>query len=158
MAQAAADLRFETAGKIKSFIAQVSQLGKGAFRYLRPLDQFAYVTLQPGPRRGCARIFLIIRGNIEPIASLISAPDPAELMPLIRAAAQVPRLPLQVDQIERIGIVAHHLFSARGTSGIFLPLVQLTPAQLLKAYTELQRQEPAAEIEGEGVVKELQAM
>lgn len=159
MEEAAADLRFETAGKIKSFIAQVSQLGKGPFRYLRPLDQFAYVTLQPGPRRGCARIFLIVGGTIEPIASLIGPPDPAELAPIIRAAAaQIPRLPLQPDQIERIGIAASHLFSPRQSSGVFLPLAQFTPSQLLKAYNDLQRQEPAAEIEAEGVVKELQAM
>jgi excinuclease UvrABC nuclease subunit len=159
MEQAAADLRFETAGKIKSFVAQVSQLGKGAFRYMRPLDQFAYITLQPGPRPGCARVFLIIRGRIEPIVSLVSRPDPGELVSMIRyAASRIPRLPLQPDEVERIGIVAHHLFSPKQSTGIFLPLAQFTPSQLLKAYNDLQKQAPIPELESEGVLKELQAM
>jgi excinuclease UvrABC nuclease subunit len=41
MKHAAAELRFETAAKIKAFIDQLSQFGKGAFRHARPLRDFA---------------------------------------------------------------------------------------------------------------------
>jgi excinuclease UvrABC nuclease subunit len=160
MEQAADDLRFETAGKIKSFIAQLSQLGKGPFRYLRPLEHFAYVALQPGPRPGSAKVFLIAFGRIEEIVALISPPaHPAELLrQILWSAAELPHRPLQLEEIERIGIVAHHLFSARQTHGVFLPLGDISEGQLFKAYTDLQRQKQPQEIEGEGVMKELQAM
>ena len=70
MKHAAAELRFETAAKIKSFIDQLSKLGKGAFRHARPLRDFAYITLQPGPEAGSAKLFLILPGLIEEIADM----------------------------------------------------------------------------------------
>jgi excinuclease UvrABC nuclease subunit len=160
MEQAAADLRFETAARIKSFIAQVSQLGKGPFRYLRPLEDFAYVAFQPGPYPGSAKVFLIVAGRIEEIAALIASPvHPAELLrPILESAAQLPHRPLQLDEVERIGIVSHHLFSARQTHGVFLPLGNISESALAKAYIDLQRQKQPQETEGEGVMKELQAM
>jgi excinuclease UvrABC nuclease subunit len=160
MEQAAADLRFETAAKIKSFIAQVAQLGKGPFRYLRPLDQFAYVALQPGPRPGSAKLFLIVCGAIQELADLIDAPArPSELMRLILESAQnLPRCAVQLPDVERIGIVAHHLFSARQTHGVFLPLDQLSEDALCKAYKDQQRQQRPPQDDAEGVMKELQAM
>ncbi|HEX2971371.1 MAG TPA: hypothetical protein VHP11_03510, partial [Tepidisphaeraceae bacterium] len=50
MGEAAAGLQFEVAGKIKGRIEQAGQLGKGAYRHARRLEDFAYVSLQRGPR------------------------------------------------------------------------------------------------------------
>ena len=65
-----------------------------------------------------------------------------------------------VDQVgaQRIGVVAHHLFIAKANHGVFLPLETIEEKQIAKAYRDLLKQKPAEESEGEGVLKELQAM
>ena len=160
MNQAAADLKFETAGKIKSFIQQVSQLGKGPFRHLRRLEDLAFVTLQNGPRPGLAKVFLILPGSIQEIADVIAEPrNPADLLRTVLATADERMSGLPDTQgVERIGIVAHHLFSARGTHGVFLPLADISEAAVAKAYRDLGKQKLPEESAGEGVMKELQAM
>src|SRR5205085_8288365 len=64
MQQAAAELRFEGAEKIKAYVEQISQLGKGPLRHVRPLREFMFVSLQRGPRAGTAKVFLITPGRI----------------------------------------------------------------------------------------------
>jgi len=46
MHQAAGELRFETAEKIKAYVEQIAQLGKGSWRHVRPLHEFQFLTLQ----------------------------------------------------------------------------------------------------------------
>jgi excinuclease UvrABC nuclease subunit len=65
MEQAAAELRFETAAKIKQYVAELSRLGKGAFRHARRLNDFAFLSIQPGPRKGLAKLYLICPGDIQ---------------------------------------------------------------------------------------------
>ena len=89
MQEASAELRFETAAKIKSFIEQLSQLGKGPFRHARPLRDFAYVAIQPGPAARSAKLFLILPGLIEEIADLLNEPArPSEILHCIFTAAE----------------------------------------------------------------------
>jgi len=79
MEQAAAELRFETAGKIKAFVTQLSELGKRGLRAARRLEDFRYVSIQPGGRSKCAKVFLIWPGGIEIIAcvrGLALSPSP----------------------------------------------------------------------------------
>jgi len=163
MKQAAAEMRFETAAKIKAFVDQLSQIGKGAFRHARLLRDFAYVTLQPGPTAGSAKLFLILPGLIEEIADIFAEPArPSELLRTIfTLAEEFSRLPLDTPGVERIGIVAHHLFSPKRSQGVFLPIADLADPSgkiLLKAYRTVARVEHPEEVEAEGVVKELQAM
>jgi excinuclease UvrABC nuclease subunit len=165
MKSAAADLRFETAAKIKSFIDQLSKLGKGAFRHARPLKDFSYISLQPGPMSGCVKVFLIQPGVIEEIANIFCEPArPSELLRTIFTAAdELHASRLDTVGVERIGIVSHHLFSPKqsSTAGVFLPIADLADPSgktLLKAYKTVARIEQPPEIESEGVVKELQAM
>lgn len=163
MKQAAAELRFETAAKIKTFIDQLSQLGKGAYRHARPLRDFAYVTLQPGPSAATAKLFLILPGSIEEIANLIAEPArPSELLRAVFTASETGAdIPLDKPGVERIGIAAHHLFWPGQSHGVFIPLAELADLSgkaLLKAYKTVIRAERAEESESEGVMKELQAM
>src|SRR3954464_8518168 len=84
MQQAAAELRFETAGKIKALVDRLSQLGKGPYRHVALLKDFRFLSLQHGPREGAARVFVITPGAIEEIAGLISDPArPADLLRLV---------------------------------------------------------------------------
>ena len=162
MKAAAAELRFEVAEKIKAYIEQLSQLGKGPFRHVRPLDQFQYVTLQRGPRAGTAKVFVITPGRIEQVACLLDEPEHVgELLRQILAAAHERRdASKQLDEsgVERIGIVAHHLFQPKAKQGVFLPIATLDEKSLGKAYRDLLNQKPQEEAVGEGVTKELQAL
>jgi len=140
MKRAAAELRFETAAKIKAFIGQLSEIRKGAFRRARLLRDFSYITLQPGPTAGSAKLFLILPGMIEEIADIVSEPErPSELLRTIfTRAEELSRWPLDRPGVERIGIVAHHLFSPKSSQGIFVPIQDLadpTGRALLKAFS-----------------------
>ncbi|HZK81306.1 MAG TPA: hypothetical protein VFC46_09575 [Humisphaera sp.] len=161
MKAAAAELQFETAAKIKAYIEQVAQLGKGAFRHMGKLRNFAYLSFQHGPRplQGDARVFLIAPGSIEEILGLIGEPKPAEVL---RAALMLAeeRLADAVDAIgaERTGIVAHHLFSPKQGHGIFLRLDGVDEKSISVAYRELKKQRVEEEVADEGVMKELQSL
>jgi len=163
MKSAAAELRFEMAAKIKTFISQLSQIGKGAFRHARLLGDFAYITLQPGATAASAKLFLILPGVIEEIADIVSEPDrPSELLRTVfTLAGEFSQSPLDTPGVERIGIAAHHLFAPKRSQGIFLPVADLADPSgkaLLKAYRAVAKIERPEEVEAEGVVKELQAM
>jgi excinuclease UvrABC nuclease subunit len=159
MQQAAAELRFETASKIKAYIDELSQLGKGPYRHLGRLGDFQFVSFQRGPRPGSMKLFLISRGTIEPVLCVLDERfKPSDVM---RVALQAAEAANDLDQpgVERIGIVSHHLFSAKNTQGVFLKLATLDEKLISKAYRDLQKQAVVPDdIEDEGIVKELQAI
>ena len=162
MQQAAAELRFESAAKIKSYLESLNQLGRGSLRHMRRLSDFRFISLQRGPREGTAKIFLITPGRIAELAGLIAEPaGAAELLHLVRTLAGEGANVQGVDPYgaERIGVVAHHLFLARSIHGVFIQYDELEEQALIKAYRTLLKQKPVDENpEAEGVVKELQGM
>ncbi len=159
MQQAAAELRFEVAAKIKALIDQLGRLGKGPYRHVAMQRDFQFLSLQHGPREGTAKVFLVTPGRVEEIAGLIAEPArPADLLRLafeLAAGRQAEKL--DATGAERVGIVSHHLFSARNR-GVFLRLDTIDEKAVAKAYRELRKQAPQEEAEGEGVMKELQAL
>lgn len=160
MQQAAGDMQFELAAKIKERVEQVQWLWKGPNRHVRSLHEFRFISLQRGPRSGTARVFLITPGGIDEIADLIVEPDkPADLLRLaLHLADQRSNLPLDEAGVERIGVVAHSLFQAKAGHGVFLRLSEIDERSFTKAYRDLQKQKASPESEGEGVMKELQAL
>jgi excinuclease UvrABC nuclease subunit len=157
MQQAADDLRFETAARIKSFIQQLSRLGKGSFRHAAEIADFQFLCFQRGPKSPQAHIFLITPGKIEHIMSLLDESfKPADVMRSALSSAAVS--PLTADGVERIGIIAHHLFSPKHSHGVFLRLNQVDEKSIARAYREIQKQAPLETIEDEGVMKELQSL
>jgi excinuclease UvrABC nuclease subunit len=160
MRAAAAELRFETAAKIKQFVAQLEQLGKGPFRHVRPLHDFVFVSLQHGPRAGTAKVFLVSRGRVEEILGIVGGqPKPGQVLrAALERAAELDAEPLDPAGAERIGIVTHHLFSGKHR-GVFLRLETIDEKALAKGFRELGKQaQPEEETEGEGVLKELQSL
>jgi excinuclease UvrABC nuclease subunit len=159
MSAAAAELNFEAAAKIKQYLGVVSQFGKGPFRHARRLEDFRYLSLQHGPRPGSAKVFLIAPGVVEEIVGLIAEPGkPADVLrEILRLDADAPN-DLSDRGVERIGVVADHLFRAKRVSGVYLPADDLNERSLPKAYRELQKQKTpdAPDENDEGVVKELQ--
>jgi excinuclease UvrABC nuclease subunit len=160
MQELAQQLQFEQAGKIKAKLDEVNQFGKTAFRYARRIDDFRFVSLQRGPRDGCAKIFLVTPCAIEEVAGLVDEPQSIfDLLRYILERAECRRCdPLDDAAIERIGMVAHHLFSGRHPKGVFLRLEELEEKAMVRSFRELSRQKVPEEVEGEGVLKELQAM
>jgi len=163
MKAAAAELRFESAAKIKSYIDQLSQLGKGAFRHVARLRDFCYLSFQhgPQPQQAQAKIFLISPGQIDPILCLINETTrPSEILrTALEAAERTPPAPLDTSGAERIGVVTHHLFAAKQSQGVFLRLDRLDEPSIAKALRDLRKQSAAPEeSQGEGLTKELQAM
>lgn len=157
MRSAAGELRFETAAKIKQHMDLLGQLGKGAFRHARPLDDFRFLSLQHGPSVGQANVFVITPGAVEPVASLVAPPASSSgLLRLIFERGQRLAGPtLTPDEVERIGVVSHHLFATRAAQGIFLPLAEVEDKSLAKAYRELLKQKRADETDEESIEKEL---
>jgi len=159
MQSAAADLRFETASKIKAYIDELSQLGKGPYRHVARLADFLFLSFQRGPRPGSVKIFLLTPGQIQQILCILDDQfKPSEIMRLALTIAADQSNDLDAPGVERIGIVAHHLFSPKNTHGIFLPLAKLDEKSIAKAHRDLQKQAVPEETEGEGIVKELQAL
>ncbi len=151
MRQAAAELRFEAAAQAKSLLERAGALGRGPFRHVRPLERFCFLTLQPAPEaRGRAvQLFLIVLGQIHvPLALLDYPADPLPLIELLRqSAADLDSIPLDPSGVERMALVAHHLFAARRAAGApWIPLADLSPAKLRAAWRQVQKQPaPAGE-------------
>ncbi len=159
MQQAAGELRFETAEKIKAYVEQLSQLGKGAFRHVRPMKEFTWLSLQRGPRDGTSKVFLVTPGRVEELAGLVNEPTKAsDLLRLILESTAARQPAIDPSGIESMGVVAHHLFQAKAVHGVFLPLADVDEKSIVKAFRDLQKQKVQEPTEGEGVVKELQAM
>lgn len=158
MHAAAAALAFESAGAIKQYIDQLSRLTKASARRMRPLEQFKYLSVQPGPQPGKAKLFLILPGRIEEVAGLIDAPGlVSDILRQVLARAAEPMGRLDHAAAERMSIVANHLFSPRH-GGVFLPLDELTDRTLAKAWRDLQKQKLAPESDDEGITRELQSL
>jgi hypothetical protein len=165
MRAAAADLKFELAARIKQHADLLGQIGKGPFRHARPLDEFRFLYLQHGPAAGSAKVFVVTPGEVEHVACLIAEPATASsLLRLVFERGQRPMAtPLTAAQVERVGVVSHHLFAAKAAQGVFLPLADVEDKSLAKAYRELMKQkrqdgdDGASAEAGEGIVKELVA-
>ena len=111
-----------------------------------------------GPRDGTAKVFLNTPGEIEEIAGCIGGEDGGALLQCIQDAATNKPIALDLVGAERIGVVAHHLFLAKQTSGVFLRIDALDDKTLANALRDLRKQKVKDAADGEGLVKELQAL
>jgi hypothetical protein len=115
MRQAAGELRFEAAGKIKQYVDLLGQLGKGAVPS-RPTA--GRVPVSRAPARAGRRHGQGIRrhaGRVEHAASLVGEPAAASslLRVVFERGGRPTPAPLAREQVERIGVVSHNLFSGR---------------------------------------------
>ena len=161
MRQAAGELRFEIAGRIKAYVDQLSLLGKGPFRHVRPVGDFQFLAVQAGPKPGTAKLSLVTPGRVDPLLCVTDAAavKPAEVLRAALTAAADPGNGLiDAAGAERVGVVTHHLF-ARKPAGALLPLATVDERAIAKAIRDLAKL-PAADVEAddEGVVKEWQEL
>jgi len=162
MQSAASDLQFEAAGKIKHFIEDVAKFDQKPFHLIKSLADFIFFSLQPGSTRTSAKVFLITPWKIHEIAHLLAEPSrPTELWQTLLAIADEPADALDDPAVERVGVVAHHLFAGKHREGIFLRLSTMNALSVTIAWRALKKQRAKSdepESDGEGVMKELQAM
>lgn len=152
MRQAAAELRFEIAGQIRKYVAELSELTKGPYRFLKRLEDFEYVSLQPGPRPGTAKVFFVSPWSVTHVASLVGEPThgSALLRYLLEHACRTPQDPPDALAAERIAVVTAHLFAVKNTSGCVIHLGALEDRSLVKAYRDLQKQKAQGAEPGAG--------
>jgi len=159
MQQAAGELRFETAAQIKKYVEQLSEFGKGPFRFVARLNEFVFLSIQRGPRANTAKVFLIVGGEIcELICVLNESFRPAEVMSAALHAVQEHTVAMTESGAERLSLVSQHLFSPKQSQGVFIQLSKIDEKGLAKAFRDLQKQKVVEETEDEGIVKELQSI
>jgi excinuclease UvrABC nuclease subunit len=159
MQAAAEELQFEAAGRIKSHIDQLSRLAERPFRFVRPLRDFRFISLQRGPRVGTAKLFLISPKGIEEFAGIIAEPKLlSDLQRLILETLRDTSEPTDENPGEWISIIVHHLFAAKRTSGVLMHVTELTDRSLLAAFRELRKQKVSDEADDEGLINELQSL
>ena len=148
MRDAAGEMRFELAGKIKAFIEQIKALTGGDYRFVRPAGRFAFVSVQQGPAKGKVKLSHVGLGGVTERLGLLAEPtDWPDLPPAPMA--------LKTDP-ERLGLIVAQLMSPK-TGGVFLPEPQWTRPALVAAYKAVAKQVVERPAEDEGVVKEATA-
>ena len=141
MKAAASQLQFEQAAKIKSRLARADLIDHEAFSHLQPLENFAFLALQPGQGKPFVEPWLIRGGHggvvIEALPQIKRKDLPAAAEPLLercKKLASTPiRPPLDTPAIEQIAILAHHLYRGPDDAGLYLRLHELTTIEPLLA-------------------------
>ncbi len=133
MTQAAEELAFEQAAAIKARLKRLDEFEKPAFKYVRPVEEFKFLAVQPGRGKRSLRVFAINGGSVPAAASLKypfqingdDAPDKyagTELDALVGQMKTIAQTDPQVDDASalRMGLVARYLFSGPKRRGLIV--------------------------------------
>lgn len=150
MRQAAAEMKFELAGRIKQYADELAALTRGANRHVRPLGDFRFVAIMPGPRKGTGKVFLATPGAHVHVASLIGEPDAeSRLLRVVLERGEVAGAATGLGAAEHISLVSAHLFApAKQAVGAMLPLAELDQRALSHAWRELSKRPDEGSAEG----------
>ncbi len=157
MKSAAQNLKFEQAEKIKQFVEGLKSLRKNEYRALRRVEDFRYVTLQPGSGKGKARLFAITPEWSRCVAEIAEQPKNlcTTLPDLISIKQSADSIQISEDALDNIAILTRHLIGSKSTT-TFIHASELSDQAILSAYKQLQKQPEVAEpVEEEGVITEL---
>ena len=132
MRAAAANLEFERATKIRAQLERGTLLEGPAYQWVRSVERFCFLALQPGPGRPYIEPFFIHGGTIEsgpPVHKKNLAGAAAEWFTRVAELRQQPVAPpLERMDVEQMGLVVHHLMRGPDDAGIYLPLHDLADA------------------------------
>lgn len=158
MRAAASEMKYETAGKIKAFVTNLAGLRKTAYRFLRPLEDFRYLAVQPGPREATAKLFACTPNGVTPLFSISGKATGVsrEAAAGLRTAAFAPDDALSPE--DRVGLVTAHLFKPKDGS-VFFHASELSDRALDRAVLAVSKSAaltPASDEDGdEGILREL---
>ena len=138
MQRHAIDLEFEQAGRAKARAAAIANLSSGAFKGVRPIEAFRYVTVQPGPRKGTARVFLVTLDAVVEVAGILDG-----TVPLSMVEAALDRAPLTASDWPAdvlLGTICHHLGGTKSSTRFVERerLDQIALSALLKAAMKIE--------------------
>lgn len=157
MKQAAGELRFELAARIKQYVDELSELGKGPWRHVRRLEDFQFVVLVPGPGTAGGeaprvKVLLVTPGLVtEEFGVMGEVAHVGELLRhLLEEAERRRGLGVDAAGAERMAVVAQHLFRPKRATGVFLPLSELDERGLRAGLREARK--PLAARRGRSVV------
>lgn len=141
MDAAAGQLEFERASNLKSRMEDMSRLRGSIGRHLRRIQEFSYISIQPGPKKGTARVFLATRAGVRELAHAIDTPScTPEMLNTLRAAlVEASDQPGRGMSIREVGLVAHHLFSPPRSRGSFIHVSELTQTRVEQALKDRSR-------------------
>ena len=135
MQSAAAALHFETAAKIKQRLARAALLDTGPFASIGRLEDFAFLTLQPGKGRPWIEPWLIhfgesesgaIENPLRPLPQFNKQQLPAAAEQLAGQCRDLLQNTvtacLTADQTRHAALVAYHLFKGDADHGVWLRL------------------------------------
>jgi len=133
MKQAAEELAFEQAAAIKARLKRLDEFDKPAFKYVRPVEEFKFLAVQPGRGKRRLRVFAINGGSIPAAASLKypfqtnpdDAPDKyagTELDAMIGQMKAIAAAAPRADDASalRMGLVSRYLFSGPKRRGLIV--------------------------------------
>lgn len=138
----ASRLEFEQAGRMKARLATFTALGDGAHRGVRPIGEFRFISVQPGPRKGTAKLFLVDASSICEIVGIIDAQRASfeELVPLLSKTSSAPSAwPAEV----LLGTACFHLAGAK-SGHRFVAARDLTAERLASMLAEAAKPRAAA--------------
>jgi hypothetical protein len=135
MKSAAAALNFEQAGRIKQRLSRAALIESEPFMHLAPLEEFAFLSLQPGQGKPYLEPWLIHPGAAVPVMALEQihkktlAGGVETLFSVCRetlGAAVKP--PVDERTTEQLSLVAHHLFKGEDDPGMYMRLRDIVAA------------------------------
>ena len=146
MTRAAGDLEFERASAIKARLERLAEFDKPAFKYVRPVEEFKFLVIQPGGGRRRLHVFAVNGGEIPAAACLrypfqTAAADGAdrysgtELDALVQQMKTVAAADPRIDDASalRMGLVARYLFSGPKRRGLIVRWFESMEAPWLAA-------------------------
>ena len=135
MKSAAAELRFETAAKIKQRLSRAGLLNAEQFGSTAPLEDFAFLSLQPGKGKPWIEPWLVHLGltpGIQPLPQFNVKELEQAAKELTARVVQLPASPraLTAEQSDAVALVAHHLFKGDSDHGVWVRLSAVGPVDL----------------------------
>jgi excinuclease ABC subunit C len=148
MHEAASELEFELAAKIKDYVDFLKRLQKGPCRFARPLDDFSYVSVQRGGKSGIVKLFLVEPGRLEMVGTVdVKNDDVAEIVHSIVERRRASSTDVDARGALLMGLAWHHLLRSQREDE-FIPLREVTADRLRRAIERLKEQrEPRIEDE-----------
>ncbi|HVT81078.1 MAG TPA: hypothetical protein VHM90_10510 [Phycisphaerae bacterium] len=125
MKAAAGQLQFEAAAKIKQRLSRAGLLGTEPFAVTGPLEEFAFLSLQPGKGKPWVEPWVVHFGREPGIEAWpqFNVKEVAEAAAKIAGrVAELPACPraLTAEQSEGAALVAHHLFRGEADHGVWV--------------------------------------
>lgn len=158
MQSAAAAMQFEAAGRVKSYIQQLTEI---ADLSLRPMEELEFLAILRGPRVSQTKVLWLSPLEVRPLACLSCADEVAgnDVASLAQQQRQrrAPTGPWKQDNMDRLAMLSHALLNPQ-PDAVLLPAAEASARNILEAARQVSRKraEPEAPASEEGVVRESQ--